>query len=209
MADRHRAGRVLGVRGWAGLLATAVLLTGCAKSDLATQGFNGSELKDAWTVPGTGLRDTDGAAYSLAADTDKPVTLVFFGYTNCPDICSMVLANLTGALARLDDGERERVDVVFVTTDPARDDAAALRRYLDAFDEDYVGLTGPMPEITAVAEGFHVFFENAEKLPTGGYDVVHDDHVFVVDEADEVPLLWSRETSQAQYAADLQLLLKD
>ena len=203
MADRRL------VRLAAGLLAGALLagLAGCSKADLAEEGFNGSEVTNAWAVPLTPLEDTEGATYSFTEQTTKPLTLVFFGYTNCPDICSMVMANITSALARLDEDDQEQIDVVFVTTDPARDDAAALTRYLAAFDERYTGLTGSLADIKAVAKDFHVFLEKGIKLPSGGYEVVHDDHVFAVNADDEVPLLWNRDTQPAQLAADLDLLL--
>jgi protein SCO1 len=202
------ADRVL-LRIAAGLLSGLLLagLAGCAKADLADEGFNGSEVKNAWAVPLTLLEDTEGAAYSFAEQTTKPLTLVFFGYTNCPDICSMVMANITSALTRLDADDQAKVDVVFVTTDPARDDAAALTRYLRAFDDGYTGLTGSLADIEEVAKAFHVFLEKGTKLPSGGYEVVHDDHVFAVNVDDEVPLLWNRDTPPAQLAADLDLLL--
>ena len=85
-------------------------------------GYHGAVLDQQYVVPDTPLTDTDGAPYSLAADTDKPLTLVFFGYTHCPDICQVVMATIASALTRLDEQDRDRVDVVFVTTDPARDD---------------------------------------------------------------------------------------
>jgi protein SCO1/2 len=206
VADRH-----LPVVRLTALLLTGVLaLTGCASApDLADEGFNGTEIKNAWAAPDLALRSADGAAYSLTEQTTKPLTLVFFGYTNCPDICSMVMANITSALARLDEADREKVDVTFVTTDPARDDAAALERYLGAFDDSYVGLTGPMADVREVARAFFIHFAQGRKLPSGGYELEHDDHVFVVDGDDRIPLLWQRDTSPEQLAADLQLLLED
>ena len=109
-------------------------------------------LTEPYVVPATPLTDTDGAPYSLADSTDKRLTLVFFGYTHCPDICQVVMQTLASAMTRLDDADREQVDVVFVTTDPARDDEAALRDYLDRFDPAFIGLTGPLPTIIDIGE---------------------------------------------------------
>ena len=78
----------------------------------------------------TPLTGTDGQPFSLTKDTDKPLTLVFFGYTHCPDICQTVMANLASAMTRLDEADRDRVDVVLVTTDPARDTESVLETYL-------------------------------------------------------------------------------
>ena len=117
------------------VLAAALLLSGCASgsSEGAEHGgLHGTTLKNPFEAPTVPLTDTDGAPYSLAAQTDKPLTLLFFGYTNCPDVCQMVMANIASALARLDEGQRSDVDVVFVTTDPSRDTEKVLRDYLDS-----------------------------------------------------------------------------
>ena len=103
-------------------------------TDASEAEFHGTELDPPFEVSSTPLTDTDGQPYSLTADTDKDLTLVFFGYTHCPDICQAVMSNLASAMTRLDDRDRERVDVVFVTTDPARDTEAAIADYLAHFD---------------------------------------------------------------------------
>lgn len=186
------------------------LLSGCASGSESTGegGYTATQLPDAWAVPATGLTDTDGAAYSLTGDTTKPVTLVFFGYTHCPDICGMVMGNIASALARLDEKQREQVEVTFVTTDPARDDEAALRTYLDRYNEDFIGLTAPMKRILEVGDAFHVAIEKGEKLPSGGYDVTHGTQIFAVDETEQIPMYWGQDTSPSDLAADLSTLLK-
>ena len=139
--SRHR-GRAL-VLG-----ALLVLLAGCGGSGSADPSdFTGTRLDpDPFVVSPTPLVGTDGAAYSLTEDTDKDLTLVFFGYTHCPDICGQVMATLAGTLARLDEEQKERLDVVFVTTDPARDDEATVEKYVDAFDPSIVGVTGDLDD---------------------------------------------------------------
>jgi len=153
------------------------------------------------------LTETDGADYTLTEDTDRPLTLVFFGFTNCPDICNFVMANLAQSMTRLSDDDRAGVDVVFVTTDPARDDERTLRRYLDQFDDGFLGLTGELPELMKVGDAFHVFFEKGKRLPTGGYDVAHTTHVFAIDEGDEVSVVWDADTTGAEFATDIHTLL--
>jgi protein SCO1/2 len=88
------------------------------------------------------LTDTDGTPYDFRGETDGQLALLFFGYTNCPDICPVHMANLAAVLGRFDHDMRSRIALVFVTTDPARDSAVVLRAWLDRFDRSFVGLTG-------------------------------------------------------------------
>ena len=116
-----------------------VLLSACSGDDKAATALHGKQVDPPFTVNGQELVDTDGKPFSLTADTDKRLTMVFFGYTNCPELCGLVLGNLASAVSRLDDADREQVDVVFVTTDPARDTASAVRSYLDRYDPSFTG----------------------------------------------------------------------
>ena len=193
------------------VLAAALLLTGCASgsSEGAEHGgLHGTTLKNPFEAPAVPLTDTDGAPYSLAAQTDKPLTLLFFGYTNCPDVCQMVMANIASALARLDKAQRSDVDVVFVTTDPSRDTEKVLRDYLDRFGEGLTGLTGDLDTIVDLAKSYGVFMEHEKKLASGGYDVSHSTNVFAIDAHDETAITWRAETSPADLAADVTTLLE-
>jgi protein SCO1/2 len=191
----------------AGALATVLLLAGCGGQASSTGGLHGNELDPPFRVSGTKLTDTSGAAYSLTSSTDKPLTLVFFGYTNCPDICGIVMANLATAMTRLDQADRDRVDVVFVTTDPARDTGRVLRAYLDRFDPSFIGLTGSLSDIKAVAKPLAVGVTQGKRLPSGGYDITHGTTVTGIDSHDRAPIYWPQETSAAGYADDIHQLL--
>ncbi len=190
----------------AGLAVTA-LLAGCGGS--ASGEVAGAVLTEPYTVPATSLTDTDGQDFSLADDTDERLTLVFFGYTHCPDICQAVMANVTAGLTRLDDADRDQVEVVFVTTDPARDDEQVLRTYLDRFDPSFVGLTGDLDTIADIGLEVGVAVEEGERLPSGGYEVTHSTQVLGVDGNDEVPILWTEGTSASEFASDIHTLLGD
>lgn len=184
-----------------------LLLVGCGSGEPDEGDVNGAVLTEPYTVPDTDLTDTAGEPFSLAADTDKRLTLVFFGYTRCPDICQTVMANVAAGLTRLDDAEREQVDVVFVTTDPARDGAQTLRTYLDRFDPTFLGLTGDLDTITKIGNTLGVAVEKGERLPSGGYEVTHGTQVIGVDADDSAPIVWLQDTSAAEFAADVHLLL--
>ncbi len=188
-------------------MALAVVLAGCGSGSPEEGDVHGAVLTEPYSVPDTDLTDTEGKSFSLAADTDKRLTLVFFGYTHCPDICQTVMANVAAGLTRLDDADRDEVDVVFVTTDPARDDEQVLREYLDRFDPTFRGLTGDLDTITEIGTTLGVAVEEGEKLPSGGYEVTHGTQVIGVDSDDSAPIVWLQDTSAAEFADDVHLLL--
>jgi len=190
-----------------GALLLVGVLAGCGSGEPEVGDFNGAVLDEPYAVPDAELTDTGGEPFSLAADTDKPLTLVFFGYTHCPDICQTVMANVAAGLTRLDEAEREQVEVVFVTTDPARDDEQALRTYLDRFDPTFLGLTGDLDTITDMGTTLGVAVEQGEKLPSGGYEVTHGTQVIGVDSDDRAPIVWLQDTSAAEFADDIHLML--
>ena len=119
-------------------------LAACSKSSANT--FAGAVLHQPYHAPATELTDTDGRPFSLANSTDKRLTLVFFGYTHCPDECPTTMATLASAMLQLDDADRNNVQVVFVTTDPARDTGPVIRQWLDHFSSSFVGVTGPLAD---------------------------------------------------------------
>lgn len=191
-------------------VTAALVLAVSACTSVEPETFTGARLDQPYTAPTVELTDTDGAPYSLAADTDKPMTLVFFGYTHCPDLCPLVMNNLSAGLNRLDEDDREQVDMVFVTTDPERDDAAALRDYLDGFGDGYVGLTGDLDDVVAAGEPLHLYVNDGKRLPSGGYDLGgHSTYVLGIDEDDEAVVVWNQETSAVEFATDIHLLLSE
>lgn len=193
------------------VLMTALvgLLAACGGATEAPAEFTGTTLDPPFAVSSTALVDTDGAAYSLTEDTDKELTLVFFGYTHCPDTCGQVMSTLAGTLARLDDAQRDRVDVVFVTTDPARDDEPVVADYVDAYDPSITGVTGDLDDIVEVALSMAVAVEAGEKLPSGGYEVTHGTRIMAINAADETPMMWDQNVSQAQLTRDITQLLDE
>ena len=108
--------------------------------------YAGIDLRDPFQRPSFTLTDTTGASYDFATATAGRPTLLFCGYTNCPDVCPSTMADVALALRDVDPALAEQVQVVFVTTDPAADTPPVLGEYLDRFDADlptqFVGLTG-------------------------------------------------------------------
>ncbi len=194
--------------GLTGLAALVLVAAGCTTS--SSSEFAGNRLDNPYQAPDIELTDTDGEPFSLVDDTDKPLTLVFFGYTHCPDICPMVMNSVAAGLNRLDDADREDVDMVFITTDPARDDEAALEAYLDHYGEGFIGLTGELERIIDVGDPLAIYVNDGKKLPSGGYDLGgHTTVVLGIDSDDEAVVIWKQDTSASQYAADIHTLLDE
>ena len=198
------------------VLAAAILaLSGCGSdrqpdavaglSGSDNHGFHGTYLDTPYVVPDLTLTDTSGKAYSLAA-APAPLKIVFFGYTKCPDVCQVVMSTIASAVSRLKADQRDRVQVVFVTTDPGRDTRPVLRTYLDRLDPAFVGLTGDLPRIVDLAKPLKVFIEKGARLPSGGYDVTHTTEVFGVV-GNQARLGWGQDTSPSAMAADIIKLL--
>ncbi len=171
------------------------------RSDADTR-FAGTEVEPAFELPRATLTGDDGTSFDLAADLERPVTVFFFGYTQCPDVCSLVMADLTLALARLPEELRAEVEVVFVTSDPARDDPAILRSYLRQFNPDFIGLTGSLGTIVDVAEQMGIAIERGRRLPSGGYEVGHGAEL-IGYAGDEGVLVWGEGVSVDDLSDDL------
>ncbi len=111
--------------------------------------LRGSVMDTPIPKPALTLTDTNGEAFDLRAETDGYLTLVFFGYTYCPDVCPVHMANLGAVFGDLLPEVRDRTKVVFVSTDPERDTSERLRSWLDNFDPAFVGLRGSLDDINA------------------------------------------------------------
>ncbi len=113
--------------------------------------YAGLDLAEPYRRPSFTLTDTTGAAFDFKAATGGRPTLLFFGYTSCPDVCPTTMADVAVAMRGLDPAVVEEVRVVFVTTDPAFDSPEVLGEYLGRFDADlgtpFIGLTGPQEAI--------------------------------------------------------------
>lgn len=163
----------------------------------------------AYQIAPISLTASNGKPYVLAKDTTKPLTLVFYGYTHCTDDCPIVMSALSAAMTRLDAADRKDVDVVFVTTDPARDSPPVLRRYLDRYNPSFFGLTGSLHQIVKLSQSMHIYVGAGEKLPSGGRDLnAHDTHVSGILSTGEATMIWDVTTSPKQYADDIHTLLE-
>lgn len=171
-------------------------------------GYHGVEDRT-YDLPDITLTAASGRPFNLARDTNKPVTMVFFGYTHCPDICPTTVANVTQALRQAPEGVRQRVQFLFVTSDPARDTPARLSAWLGRFDDSHVGLTGDLDKIEQVAKKLGIPLGGKDRLPSGGYLVGHGSQVLAFGPDDRSRLLWTRSTTVGEYHDDIVTLAKN
>ncbi len=124
-------------------MIVALAIAACAPAAPHSSGpFRGAELDHPLPKPALVFTDSHGQPFDFVEATANRVTLLFFGYTHCPDICPVHLANIAAVLDKMPDDVQRDVMVVFVTTDPARDSLPVLDRWIRGFDPRFIGLTG-------------------------------------------------------------------
>ena len=221
-------------------LLAAALLTGCAGTSADTvsaqpsgsvAAYHGVEPQPVPSRPSFALTDLSGARYDFAAETEGRPTLLYFGYTDCPDECPTAMADIATALRQTDTPLRDQVQVLFITTDPERDTPAVLREWLGGFSTRIVGLTGSADEIAAAQQAVGISAakkggvvptlpgkpnEHAHKEGTAphshsrplGYSVEHANVIFAYDAEDRLPVVYPGGVTPADIAADLPLLAR-
>lgn len=179
----------------------AALATGC--KPFGPPAFNGIDVAGAAYGKDFQLRDPAGKARSLA-DFQGQAVLLFFGFTQCPDVCPTALARAAQTKALL--GELgSRLQVIFVTVDPERDTPEVLRAYTAAFDPSFLGLSGTPQEIADTARRFKAYYK---KVPTGSsYTMDHSSITYAFDPAGRLRLALRHDQTAEQYAQDLRRLL--
>lgn len=152
------------------------------------------------------LTDHLGQRRTLADFRGKIVT-IFFGYTQCPDVCPTTLAEMAEVMRLLGD-QADRVQVLFVTVDPERDTRELLAQYVPAFDSRFIGLYGTPDEIARVAKEFRVFFQKVPGSRPGLYTVDHTAGSYVFDPQGRLRLFVKHGQGAAPLADDLRTLIR-
>ncbi len=155
--------------------------------------------------------------FKLTDDTGKPATgdlfsgkttLVYFGYTHCPDVCPETMARLIQVMQKLGP-EAKNTRIAFITVDPARDTPAVLHEYVNAFDADHtVGLTGSDSEVEWLAKRYRVAYQMEKRDPSGAYDVTHSSAVYIFDSNRHARLLATDTDSIENIAGDLRRVIE-
>ena len=189
-------------------MGMTAVLSGCDKLGLSTANapsFRGVDITGAEYARRLDLVDQNGQARTLA-DFKGKVTVVFFGYTQCPDVCPTTMAELAQVKKALGkDGDR--LQGVFVTVDPERDTPAVLKSYMAGFDPSFVALRGTIEQTTAVAKEFKVFFAEVPGRAEGAYTIDHTAGSYVFDAQGRVRLFVRYGTGVEPLTADLKTLL--
>lgn len=220
------------------LLAAVLLAAGCGSGGAVTTAatpspvaWHGLEPSPTPTRPAWTLTDTAGHPFDFRARTAGRPTLVYFGYTHCPDECPTAMADIAAALRSAAPAVRDQVQVVFVTTDPERDTAPVLRRWLDQFSTRFIGVLGTKAQVDEAqrATGIPPAYpegpaptvaghpdEHVHKPGTAphrhfgplGYAVAHSAVIFAYDAADRMPVVYPGGVTPADIAADLPALAR-
>jgi protein SCO1/2 len=188
-------------------LALAALLAGglpgCSPEKPA---FKAIDITGAQYARQLELPDASGKLRTLAEFNGR-VVVVFFGYTQCPDVCPTTMAEISEVKQKLGpDGER--LQTVFVTVDPERDTAEVLAAYIANFGRDVVGLRGTLDQTTAAAKEFKVFFAKVPGSSAGSYSIDHTAGSYVFDPKGRVRLFLRQGSGSAgALEHDVRLLL--
>jgi protein SCO1/2 len=200
---RAEADRALpGVRPflWA-VLSLALLLSACAPP----APFNSTEVSGIDYGRGLRIADTGGQLRSLEDFADS-VTVVFFGFTSCPDICPSTLLRLKQAREALG-ADAQRVKVLLVSVDPQRDSPERLRAYLDNFDSSFVGLRPAPEQLPAVVKAFHAIAVQVPSKDGSTYTVDHSSTLYVYDRHNRLRLIAQPDFVMEAFVADLRRLV--
>jgi len=203
---RRRTLRALGL-GPAGLAVASLstLLAACDRPGGDRPSFKSTDITGADYGRTLALTDHTGQPRSLA-DYKGKVVVLFFGFTQCPDVCPTTLANMADVMKRLGP-KADQVQVLFVTLDPERDVPAVLAQYVPAFDARFVGLYGDAAATAAAAKEFKIFYQKVPGKTGGTYTIDHTAASYVIDKEGRLRLYVRHAQAPEDIAADIGKLL--
>lgn len=188
------------------LLVLSFLLAACDfKGNPAPLSFQNTDLTGADYAQGFALTDHTGRPRTLA-DFKGKVVLLFFGYTQCPDVCPSTMAEMAAVMKQLG-ALAGQVQVLFVTLDPERDTRQLLAQYVPAFDARFVGLYGDLARTAKTAADFKVFYAKVAGKTPGSYSIDHSAGSYVFDRNGKIRLFVRHGQGAAPILHDLKLLL--
>jgi len=196
-------GRRLAISGLFALLVASPFLAGCAPDGPK---FQSSDVTGVTFGRDFSLFDATGKPRTLADYRGKAVVM-FFGYTQCPDVCPTTLAELAEVMKKLGP-DADRVQVLFVTVDPERDTPDLLSKYVPAFDPRFAGLYGDAAATERTAKEFKIIYQKQPGATPGSYTVDHSAGTFIFDPQGRLRLYVSYGQGPEVFAHDLRELLR-
>ncbi len=169
--------------------------------------FHGSVLQEPKPAAQIVLRSDSGPV--RLGDYLGKITLLYFGYTSCPDVCPTSLANLKLTLGSLSPEEAAQVQVIFVSVDPARDTPEKLGKYVQMFDAGFIGATGTREEIDLITSAFNAYYKINDSDSSANYSVDHSGFVTVLDRGGYAIMTWPHGTLPVDMSEDVRYLLKN
>jgi protein SCO1/2 len=192
---------------WFALAIIALLLVTAAVTLTRPYTFHGSIIQGDYQAPDFNLNDGKGGQFQLAQQRGK-VILVFFGFTNCPDVCPTTMADFEQIHQRLGK-DAEKVDFVFITVDPDRDTPQVTAQYAARFDPAFYGLSGTEQQLDPVWKAYGVYRQLDKQSPTDtSYNVEHSSQVYAVDPSGNLRLTFVYGTPVDDMLQDVRHLLK-
>ena len=158
--------------------------------------------------PNVVLTDFNGESFSIQPETEGFVTMLFVGYTNCPDVCPTHLSMLARALDELPADVTDRVKVLFITSDPERDTTDVLKSYLAQFDESFIGLTGDQTLIEGLQAAVGQVPATRDDLGDGDYAMEHSAFVIAFGADNQAHLVYPFGIPQEAWSNDLTKLAR-
>ena len=191
------------IASWLGLTATSTLLSACSENKPA---FAAIDITGADYARDFALTDHNGQARSLKDFAGKVVVL-FFGYTQCPDVCPTSMLELV-EVKKLLGKQGERVQGLFVTVDPARDTPPVLKAYMENFDPSFLALYTTPEKLQALAKDYKVYYKKVDGPTPTSYSMDHSAGSYVYDPQGKLRLYTRYGSGAALLAADIKLLLQ-
>lgn len=179
------------------------------RADGAAASYHGGLVTPPLPKPHFTLTDTAGTPFDFWSQTQGYVTLLFFGYTHCPDECPLHMANIARSLQEIPTEVGEQIKVVFVTTDPARDSATILRAWLNQFDGRFIGLTGSEAAIEAAQRAAHVPPASKIMRANQTYEVGHASFVLAYTKDNLAHVIYPGGVTPTDWVQDLPRLVKE
>lgn len=181
---------------------------GCSSEHYGADGYNGYPLRSPLSKPAVVWQRADGAPYDIARETAGRVTLLFFGYSHCPDVCPLQLAHITTALRKFGADTAAMVRVLVVSIDPARDSGEVFDRWVHAINPSFIALRGPMSSVNAEIARLGLATPDRLAIDTTAVDPAHATAVLAFGRDNLAHFMYAESVNVEAWVHDIRKLLR-